>query len=109
MISEGSCDTEDWNKILDLIKRIIKFVYIAFVYNQIESRFFILCKYFTIVLFLLYFGSNKCRLGEQKIIILKNITNLTFQKHLTGSVHMHLYISIVNLWKCGGKASQRVT
>ncbi len=45
-------------------------------------------KYFTILLLLLYFGSNKCRLGEQKrIIFKKHLTNLTVQTLLTGSVY----------------------
>jgi len=35
---------------------------------------------------LLYSGSNKCRLGEQKTLF-QNIRNLTVEKHLTGSVY----------------------
>ncbi len=35
---------------------------------------------------MLYFGSNKYRLGEQKRLIFKNIKNVTVQKRLTGSV-----------------------
>ncbi len=42
---------------------------------------------------LLYLGSNKCRLGEQKIILLKNIKNITVQKLFIGSVY-HIYIYI---------------
>ncbi len=34
-------------------------------YIRIENSYFNKQKYFTILLFLLYFGSNECRLGEQ--------------------------------------------
>ncbi len=34
-----------------------------------RSSYFKQLKYFTILLLLLYFGSKKCRLGEQKRII----------------------------------------
>ncbi len=37
----------------------------------------------------LYFGSNQCRLGEQRKLLKKkkNITNLTLQKLLIGYIH----------------------
>ncbi len=38
------------------------------------------------LLFLLYFGSNKCSLGEQKRLL--SVKNLTVQKPLTGSVQL---------------------
>ncbi len=43
---------------------------------------------------LLYFVSNKCRLGdgEQKRILKKNIKNLTVQKLLTDNVCVSIYI-----------------
>ncbi len=50
------------------------------------------------LLFLLYFGSNKGRLGEQKILLFylfkKTIKNLTLQKPLTGSVFVQYYIDL---------------
>ncbi len=39
-------------------------------------------QYFTILLLLLYFGSNTCRLGEQE----NSLKNLTVKPLLTGSV-----------------------
>ncbi len=54
-----------------------------------------------ILLLLLYFGSNKCRLGEQKRILLKNMKNLTVQKGLTASVYVQtlvcVFMSLVSL------------
>ncbi len=61
MISEGSCDTEDWS-------------------NDAENTALFLKDIKTVILnhtILLYFWTNKCRLGE-----LKSIKNLTDPKPL---------------------------
>ncbi len=50
-------------------------------------------QYFTILLLLLYLGSNTCRLGEQENS-LKNLTNLIVKPLLTGSVICILIIFI---------------
>ena len=65
MISEGSCDTEDWSNDAENSALITGINY-SLKYIQIENSYFKKEKYFKIFLFLLYFGSNKCRLGEQK-------------------------------------------
>ncbi len=62
MISEGSFDTEDWSNDAENSALITGINYI-WKYIQIESSY--LEKYFTILLLLCDFGSNKCRLGEQ--------------------------------------------
>ncbi len=51
-------------------------------------KIFIYCNKYNI-LFLLYFGSNKCRLGELKTLLLKNFFYKFYcLKHLTGSVYI---------------------
>ncbi len=67
MFSEGPCDTKDWSNdaenvvLITGINYIIKYLRIE---RSLNSK-----TYFTILLLLLYFGSNKCRLGEQKCIL----------------------------------------
>ncbi len=77
MISEGSCDTEDWSNdaknsaLITGINYILKYI-------QIENSDF---KYkFINVLFLLYSGPNKYGLGEQTRFLQKHITTRTVQK-----------------------------
>ncbi len=53
-------------------------------YIQIKISYLKYKNYFTVLLLLLYFGSNKCRLGEQKRILWKTLQILLF-KNLTGS------------------------
>ncbi len=57
MISEGSCDT--WSNDAENFALIIGINYIL-KYIQTESSYFKEEKCFTILLLLLYFGSNKC-------------------------------------------------
>ncbi len=61
MISEGSCDTEDWSNDAEnsALNHRNKLHFNK--YMKIENSYFIL-KYY----FLLYFQPNKCNLGEQK-------------------------------------------
>jgi len=63
MISEGSCDTEDW-------RNDDKFSFD-------HSNKYIQIEHFELYLYLskLYFRANKCSLGEQKILLSK-----TFKK-----------------------------
>jgi len=53
MISEGSCDTEDWSH---GISSAITGIHCILKYTEKS--------YFTIILFVLSFPSNKCSLGE---------------------------------------------
>ncbi len=64
MISKGSCDTEDWSNDVKNSALITGINYIL-KYIQIENIYFI----FKFKIVLLYFGSNKCRLGEQKRLL----------------------------------------
>ncbi len=60
MISDGSCDTEDWSNDAENSYLITGTNYIL-QYIHIENSYFKLQNYFTI---LLYFWSNKCILDE---------------------------------------------
>ncbi len=73
MISEESCDTEAWSNDAENLSLIIGINYI-FKYIQTESSYFKEEKCFTILLRLLYFGSNECRLENS----LKNLSSKTF-------------------------------
>ena len=46
----------------------------------------------------LYFGSNKCRLGQQKRILYKNIKNLTVQKFWLVLCHVEIYKWTSHTW-----------
>ncbi len=62
------CDTEDWSNDAQNLVLITGINYI-FKYIQIETVILNITKYFKILLLLLYFWSNKCRPGEQKMIL----------------------------------------
>ncbi len=66
MISEGSRDTEDWSNDAENSALNHRNKWHFNKYMKIENSYFILKYYFTILLFLLYFQSNKCNFGEQK-------------------------------------------
>ncbi len=63
MISEESCDSEDWSNDAENTDLITEINYIVLCI-QVENSSLKLYKYFTIVIFLLYFSSNKCSLNE---------------------------------------------
>ncbi len=75
MISEGSCDTEDWNDAENSASHHRNKLHLK--HFQIENSYFKLQQYFTILLFLLYFWSNKCSFCEEKKKIL-----LIYQKNI---------------------------
>ncbi len=56
MISEGSCDTEDWLLKIQVWLHLKIYKMVIFIWNNIS-------KYITV---LLYFLSNKCSLSEKK-------------------------------------------
>ncbi len=62
MISEGSFGTENWNNGYRKFSFAITDFFFFFLHLLNEKLFYIV-KYFTILLFLLYFLSNKCILG----------------------------------------------
>ncbi len=74
--------------ILEYIFLIYIFKYKAVIFNSKN-----ISQYFTLIL--LYFWSNKCRLGAEENS-LKNIKNLTVQKLLTGSVYIYYGSMVVN-------------
>ncbi len=79
MISEGSCDTEDWNDAENSASHHRNKLHLK--HFQIENSYFKLQQYFTL-LFLLYFWSNKCSFCEEKKKILLIYQKNIFQKHL---------------------------
>ncbi len=79
MISEGSCDTEDWsndaeNSALHNRNKL------AYILKYIQMNIFKWKELFLIALFLLHFWSNKCSLGEHKETSFKNMKNLNYCK-----------------------------
>ncbi len=63
MISEGSCDTEDWSNDAE---NSVKLQFIIYLHRKC---YFKIEKYFPFVLqFLLHCLSNKCSLGKQKTL-----------------------------------------
>ncbi len=75
MISEESCDTEDWSNdaentaCITEINYILKYIHNETV-NSIIAIIFHSSTVFTVFLI------NKCSLGEQKKLLKKNMTNL---------------------------------
>ncbi len=67
MISEGSCDTEDWSNDAENSALIKGINYILNILNiwKIYANSHLNCKNI-LQYFLMYFWSNKCNLGEQK-------------------------------------------
>ncbi len=79
MISEGSCDSEDWSNDAENSAFITEINYIL-KHIQIENIYFKTKKYFTILVILLYFWSNKCSLGETSFKNTKSYQPQTFEQ-----------------------------
>ncbi len=73
MISEGSCDTEDWSNDAENSALHHRNKLHLTLYYTIENSCFKLQSFFTILLYLLHFWSNTCSLDEHK---------KRFEKHL---------------------------
>ncbi len=79
-------------------------------YMHIENTYFKSKKYLTILLILLYFGSNKYSLGEQKSHLSKTSKNLTDHKLLNGSISYFFlqYLSGFMSNQTGNQTNQRI-
>ncbi len=88
MISEESCDTEDWSNDAENSALHYKNKLHLKKYSTRKQIFQIVILFHNIKIFLLHFWYNKCSLGELKKLYFKNITkNLTEPKLLNSIVY----------------------